>query len=107
VESEDDEEIDSDEAFDESDEERFSAFKFLGSKSGRVRLLIVPKLTGRRSKTVHETKMTRMRRRVSKTKSHRTKRAIWKTMRCTWISLTCLVLEKNTSKKCTSSGWIP
>jgi hypothetical protein len=83
VESEDDEEIDSDEAFDESDEERFGAFKFLGSKYGRVRPLIMLKLTGRRSKTRDEAQMTRMRHRVSKTKSQRTKRAIWKTMRCT------------------------
>ena len=36
--SEDDEDIDSDEAFDESDEERFSTFKFSGSsaKNGKV-----------------------------------------------------------------------
>ena len=33
VKSEDDEDIDSDEAFDESDEERFSTFKFSGSSS--------------------------------------------------------------------------
>jgi U3 small nucleolar RNA-associated protein 14 len=33
VKSEDDEDIDSDEAFDESDEERFSAFKFSGSSA--------------------------------------------------------------------------
>ena len=38
VKSEDDEDIDSDEAFDESDEERFSTFKFSGStsKGGKV-----------------------------------------------------------------------
>jgi len=36
VNSEDDEDIDSDEAFDESDEERFSTFKFLGSSSTTV-----------------------------------------------------------------------
>ena len=33
VRSEDDEDIDSDEAFDESDEERYSTFKFSGSSS--------------------------------------------------------------------------
>ena len=33
VKSEDDEDIDSDEAFDESDEERYSTFKFSGSSS--------------------------------------------------------------------------
>jgi U3 small nucleolar RNA-associated protein 14 len=33
VKSEDDEDIDSDEAFDESDEERFSTFKFSGSSA--------------------------------------------------------------------------
>jgi U3 small nucleolar RNA-associated protein 14 len=35
VKSEDDEDIDSDEAFDESDEERFSTFKFSGSSAKR------------------------------------------------------------------------
>jgi U3 small nucleolar RNA-associated protein 14 len=33
VKSEDDEEIDSDEAFDEEDDERYSTFKFSGSSS--------------------------------------------------------------------------
>jgi U3 small nucleolar RNA-associated protein 14 len=38
VKSEDDEDIDSDEAFDESDEEKYSTFKFSGSssKGGKV-----------------------------------------------------------------------
>jgi U3 small nucleolar RNA-associated protein 14 len=37
VRSDDDEDIDSDGAFDESDEEKFSTFKFSGSNSKRVR----------------------------------------------------------------------
>ena len=43
VKSEDDEDIDSDEAFDESDEERYSTFKFSGSssKGGMVSFLVV------------------------------------------------------------------
>ena len=50
-----------------------------------------------KNKTADETKMTRMRRRVSKTKSQRMKRAIWKTMRCTWISPTCSGSGKTTT----------
>jgi hypothetical protein len=38
VKSEDDEDIDSDEAFDESDEERFSTFKFSGSSAKNVKV---------------------------------------------------------------------
>jgi U3 small nucleolar RNA-associated protein 14 len=38
VKSEDDEEIDSDEAFDESDDEKYSSFKFSGSSSKTVKV---------------------------------------------------------------------
>jgi len=39
VKSEDDEEIDSDEAFGDSDEEKYSDFKFLGSSARRIKVI--------------------------------------------------------------------
>ena len=62
VASEDDEEIDSDAAFEESDEERFAGFSFLSSKSGKVSFSLV---IGMLQKLVTKTNVLLLRRRTT------------------------------------------